>query len=778
MKPVAEAALLKAKKIKKINRPALIQAGLVLVLALLAFVPHAWAQNDIPIGSWRNHLAYNNGQMVVNAGSRVYCVTSSGLFFFDRTDNTTVTISKIDGLTGVAISAIGFDPNSNTLVIGYADGNLDFVQDNVIDNYSLIAQSPFSGSKRINHVVFRNGLAYISTDFGVVVYDLQLRDVRETFTDLGVAGADLAINQAVFRGDSLFLATELGVIAALADGSVNLLDFRSWRRFGQEQGIEVRNIPFIVIVNNQVVAGIANSSQVLLYNGNNWQTYYTDNTIFRAMNSNGSTLLLTFPDRLVQVTGPQQGTEVTDALFANLLGADIASDGSLWVADDAQGLLSNFGGAFQQYIPTGPASNSNNSLLGTTSQLISVSGILPGNAGISGGSGFYTFTTTGWQSFIPAATPTDGQPPLVADVVAAAANPTTGTVAFATWGSGVLLWDGQGAYTLIDHTTPGSTLVNLDPQGTLVRITDVAYDNNGTLWMLNDGTSLSLHALTANGEWNAYSLGAASAQARQLLIADNGDLWIALRGGNILVFDAQENRQRTLTTAEGQGELPNNTVNAMALDLVGQVWVGTNAGIAFYATPFLVLENSRIDANRPIFEDQFLLRDEEITAIAIDQGNRKWVGTTNGLWLFDDFGERLVFRFTEANSPLLSDQIIDIAINDNNGEVFIATASGLLSFRGTATSAEAVHQNVRIFPNPVTQNFNGQVGISGLARDANVKITDASGKLVFETQAEGGTATWNVRDFSGMRPTTGVYLVFSASADGQETYVGKIAIVN
>jgi hypothetical protein len=138
----------------------------------------------------------------------------------------------------------------------------------------------------------------------------------------------------------------------------------------------------------------------------------------------------------------------------------------------------------------------------------------------------------------------------------------------------------------------------------------------------------------------------------------------------------------------------------------------------------------------------------------------------------------MVYKFTETNSPLPSDVIRDIEIDGRTGEVFFITDKGIVSFRGDATESTNSFQSVKIFPNPVTSDFTGTIGISGLATDAVVKITDISGKLVTEVQAQGGTATWNGQDARGRRAATGVYLVFAANPEGTESMVGKITVIN
>ncbi|HEY9008497.1 MAG TPA: T9SS type A sorting domain-containing protein, partial [Ohtaekwangia sp.] len=207
-----------------------------------------------------------------------------------------------------------------------------------------------------------------------------------------------------------------------------------------------------------------------------------------------------------------------------------------------------------------------------------------------------------------------------------------------------------------------------------------------------------------------------------------------------------------------------------AVDRDGLVWVGTDIGVAYFFDP-------SSDAVKPIYDSRFLLRDDKVTAIAIDGGNRKWMGTERGVWLFNATGEALVYNFTTDNSPLLSNVIKDIEIDEQTGEVFFATDKGIVSFRSDATASTGSFETVKIFPNPVTSTFSGSVGIKGLATDAVVKITDISGKLIWQTQANGGTATWNVQDYNGRRAATGIYLVFAATADGAESVVGKIAVV-
>ena len=135
-------------------------------------------------------------------------------------------------------------------------------------------------------------------------------------------------------------------------------------------------------------------------------------------------------------------------------------------------------------------------------------------------------------------------------------------------------------------------------------------------------------------------------------------------------------------------------------------------------------------------------------------------------------------RFDSKNSPLPSDNIIDIAIEPQSGEVFFLTDQGIMSYRSDATLLSERPDEVKIFPNPIRPQFQGMVGISGLANNAVVKITDIKGRLIKELRAFGNSASWDLTDFKGRRPANGVYLILSTDDEGGEGVIGKLAIVN
>jgi hypothetical protein len=258
-----------------------------------------------------------------------------------------------------------------------------------------------------------------------------------------------------------------------------------------------------------------------------------------------------------------------------------------------------------------------------------------------------------------------------------------------------------------------------------------------------------------------------------------GNRWIR-QGyfGGILVISPKNQRQ-FVSTGVGLGSLPSSNVKSLALDRDGQMWVGTDKGVVVFDNPPAVFSGKNFDAYTPVFERRRLLGNENVNSIAIDGGNRKWMGTKNGIFLFSPDGTELVINFTEKNTPLPTNEISYITAEPKTGEVYIRTPKGMISYRGTATEGSLKQDEsvVKVFPNPVRPDFDGQIGIEGLVENAFVKITDVVGNLVYETRANGGTAIWNGRTLTGQRVETGIYLIFSGNKKGEETLVSRLAVV-
>lgn len=727
-----------------------LRIGYVFSVLFLAALSELQAQQEIPLGTWREHISFNAVSFLASGDSKVFAASENAVLRFDPADQSFEVYSNLNALSGNGITAMVYDEQREQLIVAYEHGGIDFIRENETLTYDRLTNLPdVSVSLAIRHIRIAESNAYLSTAYGVVVFDLQRNEVRETWRNLGIGGLALAINQSAILNDSIYLATSNGIIKGSL--TANLLDFNQWQRFGT--GDLNAEIGKISSINNKIVAGI-NERGVYKFNGTDWQLMMdlpvlNEYTLFSV---SGNTLFLGSQNRLVSTQDLINSEDRISDQFSSVEDALLLSN-EIWIADSGAGFLREQGDGWQLTIPNGPAS-----------PFIFKTGVL--NNQILAIHGGYS------TQFLP--------------------NPSINRISVFENG----LWsfrdteidhitdveEGNGGELFISSFSEGIEKVSADGTSTLFsaddysfpRITSIKNSSNG-LWISSYNTISSLHLLKADNTISSFiSSSLAGRYPIGMEVDGSGNVWMLLAqigGGGVLIIRNDGTELRLLTEQPGSGLLPDREVLSIAVDKNDYVWIGTAEGVAYYTS-------YSGDGVRPIVDGRFLLNDERITALAIDEGNRKWIGTERGLWLFDEIGEEVIHNFTMENSPLPSNVILDLELNLQNGELFITTDKGLVSFRSDATAARFDFESVKIFPNPVTPSFNGLVGINNLMENATVKIVDVSGKLVNQIQGNGGAASWNLTDHNGKRVTTGVYLLIAILPDGSESFAGKLVVLD
>ena len=742
----------------------LVISGYALLVLLTSTMHPMIAQSTeseaaIPIGTWRTHFSYRQTRHIAITPERVYAVATHGLFYVARDDNSIRVIGKNDGLSDVGVVALAYEPTLNALMLAYRSGLIDILLEDRILPFTLIQEANQDRTETIYDIHWQQNTAFVSTSQGVRVLTLQADDrptvrIQASYTQLSSEGEPLAVFEATTSTDSLFLATETGVIANSLDPAVNRQDFGTWRRFAEAEGLPAGPVRHVA---HRAGATYATFDRVGLfrYQSGRWQpTPLTTDQPFHSLRTTETGLIAAFGNQVAILEESGNVRSVDDPLITQPQEATTDEQGVVWIADQNHGLLRGESGTLTSFLPNGPVSDSIAAVRHVGQRTVVLPAASPGT--------FSTFTDGAWATAtIPATTS------LVSDV---AWSPALRTYYAATFGGGLIQWDGAQQFEVIPP--PGGNL-----------LTSLAAQNE-RLWVARVGELPLLTYLPGESPWRPFPTSlSVSTYPRQLAIDRSGYLWMVVGdsslagppGRDLIVFNELDNQVLSLRPQVSASDLPGDQMTDLAVDQEGLVWIGGNQGVAYFPNPFGIF--SEVVVVKPVFDRQFLLRDEYVSSLAIDGGNRKWIGTRNGLWLFSDTGEELIHHFTTANSPLASDNVLDMAIDGASGEVFVATDRGLVSYRGTATQATNEHQSVKVFPNPVRRGFDGTVGIQGLAANATVKITSISGVLVQELRAQGGTATWDVRNYAGQRVSTGVYLLFSATDGGEETYVGKLAVV-
>ncbi|WP_461074573.1 type IX secretion system anionic LPS delivery protein PorZ [Spirosoma flavus] len=705
------------------------------------------------IGTWQTHVSYLSGQSVAVVENKIYAASQNGFFYYDKTTNETTVLGKSQGFSEMSISRLLYLADQHRLLIAYQNGNLDFLtvsntgEPGAIKNVNTVITS--LGSAGIYHINRVGNTAYLSASFGVIVLDLVKDEIRDTyFTPQATTPIYLTTETAV-ANDSLYallppaseIRNQYQIRSVRLSTSVNIADPANWRSVT----LPGKGNISLIASGGKLQASVGNEGVYERQNGKWTLTKPLSNTLVRQFSSTNGPILVTEKSVTLPGTNPFSG---------NLLvyPREVVADGNtVWVADNRNGLLFGNNGTFQRIVPEGPSTDSFAALYAYPNMLLGLA-ISPTLEQLS-------IPTGRWQN-LPLPGSTGG-------FSTAVYIPNEQKLYLAGLGSG--LWSYSADGTLARVTLPTNIPIN---------ITSLDVDPEGNLWITTNYSNSSptvLHVRRPDGQFQSFPF-VSQVYVNQIVADDNGFLWLKIGGSGILVVDPQNSRSRYLTTTRGQGGLLTNEVKTLVKDKLGIIWVGTSLGPMVFDNPAGAFD-AIVDAQAPILNRRRLLANENILSIAVDGGNRKWMSTPNGVYRVAPDGSQLLETFTTATSPLPYNYVPAVTVEPVSGMVFMQTPGGIMSYRGPATEPTEILNKLTIFPNPVRPDFTGTVGINGLTDNSTVKILDAGGQLVYETRSQGGTATWNLRDYRNRPAQTGVYLVVTVTSDGSESLAGKLAVV-
>lgn len=770
----------------------MVRSIFILLFIITSKIPLS-AQVPIGIGQWRDHLSYYHGTSVTQAGDKFYCVSEGGLFFYDQKNDALERESKISGLSDIGVKRVRYHKPTKTLVVAYQDANIDLIKGNSIINMADIKRSiTIQGSKTINNIRFIGNFAYLCCNFGIVEVDLAEAIIRNTF--FLTSGTNANVFDVAFDGSNIYAATNVGVFKA--DYSNQFLNFFiSWSRMDEFSAQPFNAIYFYeggLYANRRIENVFGADTLYVLKDGE--RSVFDQDNVFHSIEGGHGKLLVSAESFVIIYNAANDSRDFIfsygdePAMPRNAVFQDNDPD-YVWIADFKFGLIRTFR-LFTSvpFTPNGPFHNEAFHIHAEAGKVLVSSGGYDNALSPSfNQKGFYTFENNRWlsKSFDNPDNPQIKFTDIVSGVINAA-DPAE--IYLSSWENGLILSKNNSFITLFDEN---NSELNPITQTTQVRVGGMAYDEQGNLWMSNSSSPTPLVVKKKDGTWQSYALGPGinNQKLKGLFIDRSGLIWIIIDNGGLALVEIENfelKKFRRLNNLSGNGNLPNNTVNAVVQDLDGFVWVGTAAGVAVFYSPDNILDDNpgfNVDAQLIIVNqggfNQFLLQAEEVTTAAVDGANRKWFGTANGgLFLISPDGTQTVNHFTAENSPLFSNTILSLGLDQRSGELFIGTDKGILSYRGTATTNGNRFEDVYAFPNPVNKDYNGPITIKGLYDNCDVKITDVSGNVVFDTRATGGQAIWNGNRYNGERAATGVYLVFGTNADGSQSVVTKILLMN
>lgn len=731
-------------------------------------------------GTWKVHLPFTDVKSISSNSKEVFAGTPSGIFILSLEGEPIEILNSLNGLSDNDVRKLHWSEEHKALLVAYENGQLDWIKGQKIQYWNAIYKAPIIGKKQINDIYFKDNDAWIACSFGIVRQDVSQLARSETYRNLGPGGASVDVSGVMVHQDTIYATTNLGILQAPLNAT-NLSDFRFWNLIKSSSSCHK-----IIAFRQELFVGM--DSAVYKYSQGSWQIVPSS--------SHGKLLDMAVSDDFLTMTFEKAIIVYNGASGQSTVYPEVGQREAIYLPKHGLFSASFFAGIIWKTIsgntwyvyPNGP-----NSKFCTDIQFyqnkcfVATGGMSPNWDSYYRNDRFSWYDGKEWNSY----TQLDPQLLNVRDIWKIAIDPLNGSVYLASFGNGMLHFDGNSITEVFNASN--SSLDSFNSGGfKRLYVGGMVFDESRNLWISNPGSAFPLKRMTFDKKWFEYPIPGLSVNdvLTDIVIDDWGQKWIlAPRGRGLVVYNDNktwdiiaDDQYKILNGDVGNGALLDLNVNCMVKDHDGALWVGHQSGLQVFYSPSLIFSNQNFDGQRIITSENgkpaYLFNKEPILSMAVDAGNRKWVGTTKGVFLISPDGKKTIRYFNQDNSPLISNFIQRISIHPISGEVFFATDKGIVSVQGDAVNAKEDLNELEIYPNPVKPEFTGDIVFRGLMEKTSVKITDMAGNLVFATESNGGMAIWNGLTFEGKRPTSGVYLIICSSADGIITRTGKLAIIS
>jgi hypothetical protein len=754
---------------------------------------------QIPMGTWRTFTPNKEPLGIERLGAKIYVAFENGLFEYDTESGERNLWTISNYLSDVGLTALEVHEPTQTLVIAYENGNIDLLRNNTLYNLPALLISSVSGNKRIFRMTSDEEFVYVACGIAILKLNPLRREIADTYYPFPT---NTAIIDVAFQDETIFAVSATNIRYA-NKSNIALADFAQWQNYNGLPDLGESVIQQLLLHNGKLF--LSTKTPVTDYSTDAVFSREDDSFVLVEELSNkeiheiqslNNQFYLSADGALRIYDADLNQIEIIFQYDENSFIAPngaLSFNGSYYLADRILGLVkARDSYNHEKLLFQGPFRNSFFNLDFQNGLLLCAGGGLSGFNQSFNTSGVYLFEDEVWRYINGTNTPEMSEETF--DVISVSIDPNDKNhFAFGTYSKRALFEVKDGSTIDAFYTDQNSPLETTTLGNNSLNVAELNFDNNSNLWIGQSYTNFPLKVKTAEGIFQSFDLGS-TPKARvvtDLAIDFNGYKWLATRGGGIVVFndnetilDPSDDQYITLRNGAGLGNLPSDEVTAVCVDFNNDVWIGTDNGLVVLYNSNRIFEEGGTTDAQPIlieFEEEIerLLGNTAITKIVLDGGNRKWVATESaGVILFVDDGREEVYNFNTSNSPLMSDNVRDIAINDITGEVFFVTEKGLQSFRSDASASDAEYNSVQVFPNPYRPDFQGLVSIQGIAYESEVRITDSAGQLVFQTVSNGGTAVWDGKTLNGERAASGVYQIWTAPRNGPGRFVGKFVLIN
>lgn len=734
---------------------------------LFIFSVQVFAQ-VISSSRWSDLFSYNNVIAIREDNGKLIAATENGIFFYTPATGEITKLSKVNGLHEVKITAFDYNPETKVGLIGYKSGALDVITpDGITYVVDIPIATGYTGSKTINHISITGNLAAVSSNYGVSVFRLDKKEFGDSsFFNNG--GVYEAARESVIRDNTVYTVTATGIRKHTMD--VTFPIYSTWTvlspnnysqiAVGGTIGYASANAVFIEKNNafSAIPYGFSNVQDVFISSQN---VVVADIQKIVVFDLNGNL-----------VKSYDTGENVNTGYF---------SQSKVYAGTQLSGMKNEAGELLK---PDGPYNNQSYKLNVVGNQIvISTGGRDAYDTPLYNYLGYYHFNGTKW--IYPDFFKSFPGPLNVLDVAINPAKPSE--VFFVNWTP----IDGQKGIYRMENDEFKKVYASTD--GWSNRTHGLGFDENNQLFVTE---SQSVSGKSGFYLYNAASdnftlVDVVASGSTQRPFFKNGIMFIAcpfINGGGMIMYDYNQTPSnlgddRFKILRKGNNLAADGTVSG-AIDKNDDLWIGTRNGLRVISNPKSAIGEDSPQTSPIIIEEngigEELFRDGSILQIEVDGGNQKWVSIDGGgVFYLSSNGEKTFNHFTKENSPLPTNEVTGITVDNKTGKVYFVTLDGVVVYQGDVLDTNQNFGDVLVYPNPVVYaNYKGNVRIRGLAQKTNIRITDAAGNLVHQAVARGGYYEWNLNNQRGARVASGIYFVLMTNEDATDTATAKIAVVN
>ena len=759
---------------------------------------NSWSQVDYS-SNWQDHYSYNNVVDFVHETDVVYALTENAVFTYDLISDDLKKFSSINGMSGTPTSTILYSSETKKIIIGYDNGLLEIIDKNgSVQRIVDILLSDISTEKRINGIYEYENNLYLSLPFGIVVYDMLELEFGETFF-IGEKSTPVDVNDIIVYGDFIYAASSDGIY--LADFSSNLNDSNNWSKIssGEFRKLTEFNQNILISKGVDVFALVDNSTLRLELSVGS--SIVDINSNFDHLN------IATSKQGFIYDINYNVISSTTRSSSINI--SSIYSDNDfIYLGSNEKGVLKSSIMApddYEEFHPPGPVSNVVHSITVNQKEMWVVYGGYDSSYTPSGKTKpIDYYDGQDWTNIpIEELTIDNESPPK--DLIQVTVDPRdSGKIYVSSWAAargdvaslnkgGILVMQNNSFFDFWHSENSG--LSHFNAPGTnynTTRIGGTVFDEEGNMWVANSliqDDSGGLKKLSTDGEWSDHVLIENLASLVEIVIDESKNVWIGSSRNGLLVYN-EEGKKKAQLTAE-KGGLPER-VQALAVGIDDNIWIGTLNGLVLFSDVENIFSSDFEDAEPVIIEENgvasILLDGANINDILVDGAGNIWFATSNGGVLkTNSTGKVILEGFNKDNSPLPTNRVLKIEIDESTGTVYFATSEGIVSYNTGVASYGDELTDVYAYPNPALKQHS-QISITGKSSNfplgTNIKILDVAGNLVFESNAIesqsdlGGKFVWDKTNLAGSKVASGVYIVLLFDAENNQTASAKIAIIN